>query len=145
MVIKCIEASALYRTLGVQISPNGSNAGAKQILSDIVLDYAQALAGSHLSKEEALISYIQHLLPKLRFQLPAFSLSFEECESLMSTIWKSTLPRLHVNRNTARSIVYGPFMLGGMALPHLATVQCIDKLHLLLGHIRLGDDTAKLL
>jgi len=32
-----------------------------------------------------------------------------------------------------------------MALPHMFTVQGIDKLHLFLGHIRLGTDTGKLI
>jgi hypothetical protein len=143
--IRRIEPTESYRTLGVHISPRGSNKGAITKLEEIILDYAQALTGSHMSKEETLTSYVQHLLPKLWFQLPALSLSAPECNKLMSTIWKSTLPRLHFNRNMARSIVHGPLILGGMALPHLATVQGIDKLHLLLGHIRLGDNTSALI
>jgi hypothetical protein len=100
---------------------------------------------SHLTRADTLTSYVQHLLPKIRYQLPALSLSTADCNKLMTPILKAALPKLHLNRNTARSIVHGPVTLGGMALPHLATVQGIDKLHLLLGHTRLEDDTGKLL
>jgi hypothetical protein len=91
------------------------------------------------------MSYVQHLLPRLRFQLPVLSLTEATCNKIMSPTLKAALPRMHINRNTSRSIVHGPVLLGGMAIPHLFTVQGIDKLHLFLGHLRLGDDTGKLI
>jgi hypothetical protein len=144
-VIQRIEPTDSYRTLGVHISPSGSNKGAIRIMTDTALEYAQAITSSHLTRADTLTSYVQHLLPKIRYQLPALSLSTADCNKLMTPILKAALPKLHINRNTAGSIVHGPVTLGGMALPHLATVQGIDKLHLLLGHTRLEDDTGKLL
>jgi hypothetical protein len=41
--------------------------------------------------------------------------------------------------------VHGPFALGGLAIPHLDTVQGIDKLHMFLGHLRLEDETGQLI
>jgi hypothetical protein len=55
------------------------------------------------------------------------------------------LPRLHLNRHTARSIIYGPEEMGGLNLPNLYTVQGIDKLLLFLGHLRLQDRTGTLI
>jgi hypothetical protein len=114
-------------------------------MQEIVLEYTQTVTGSHLSREETIMSYVQHLLPKLRFQLPALSLNKENCDNLMSVILRAALPRMHTNRNTARSIIHGPLLLGGMALPHLDTVQGIDKLRLFLGHLRLQDDNGSLI
>jgi hypothetical protein len=145
VVIQRIEPTTAYRTLGVHITPSGSNDGAYAQLLETVLDYGQAIIGLHLSCEESIMSYVQHLFPKLRFQLPALSLSTAACDKLMSFILKAALPKMHINRNTARSIVHGPVILGGMALPHVQTVQGIDKLHLFLGHLRLNDDTGKLI
>jgi hypothetical protein len=144
-VIQRIEPTDSYRTLGVHISPSGSNKGAIRTMTATALEYAQAITSSHLTRADTLTSYVQHLLPKIRYQLPALSLSTADCNKLMTPLLKAALPKLHINRNTARSIVHGPVTLGGMALPHLATVQGIDKLHLLLGHTRLEDDTGKLL
>jgi len=145
VTIPRIEPTTTYRTLGVHITPTGSNLGAYQFMLDIVADYAQALARVHLSKEEAITSYVQHLLPKLRFQMPALSLTKESCDKLLSVIFKAVLPRMHINRNTARSIIHDPIILGGMAIPHLDTAQGIDKLHLCLGHLRLQDDIGSLI
>ncbi|MFN9983654.1 MAG: hypothetical protein ACK53Y_27260, partial [bacterium] len=49
------------------------------------------------------------------------------------------------NRNTARSIIHGPAALGGLSLPHIHTLQGIDKLYLFLGHLRIRKRTAQLL
>ncbi len=75
----------------------------------------------------------------------ALSLTEDDCNKLLTPIVKAALPKLHINRNTARSIVHGPLILGGMALPNLFTVQGIDKLQLFLGHLRLENDTGKLI
>jgi hypothetical protein len=63
----------------------------------------------------------------------------------MTTVLKSLLPKLNVNWNTARSIIFGPEELGGLSLPNLYIVQGIDKLKLFLGHLRLQDQTGNLL
>jgi hypothetical protein len=143
--IKRIEPHSSYRTLGVHISPNGSPKGVTGILSKITLEYAQAITGSHLSREEAILSYVQYLFPKLRLQLPDLPFTDHECNKLMSIILKAVLPKMHVNRNTARCIIHGPVILGSMALPHIHTVQGIDKFRLFLGHLRLQDDTGMLI
>jgi hypothetical protein len=140
-----MEPTESYRTLGVHISPSGSNKGAIVVLTEIALQYAQSITMSHLNREDTLTSYVQHLLPKLRFQLPALSLTSADGDKLMTPILKAALPKMHINWNMARSIVHGPVVLGGMALPHLSTIQGVDKLHLLLGHLRLEDETGKLL
>jgi len=57
----------------------------------------------------------------------------------------AVLPKLHVNRNTARSIVFGPADLGGIGLPTVYSEQSFDQLAYFTGHINLADKTGKLL
>ncbi len=52
----------------------------------------------------------------------------------MSQILQVLLPKLHLNQNTARSIIFGPEMNGGLALPYLYVTQGTDKLRLFLCH-----------
>jgi hypothetical protein len=139
-----IEPSETFRTLDVYITPSGSN-GAMTKLTDIALTYATAITGSRLSRSDALTSYIQYLLPKLRYQPPLLPITRKQCAILMTILLRALLPKLNINRNTARSIVYGPSSLSGLNLPHIFTVQGIDKLHLFLGHLRLGDRAGDLL
>ncbi|MFO0446266.1 MAG: hypothetical protein ACK51L_01245, partial [bacterium] len=63
----------------------------------------------------------------------------------MSKILMALLPKLHVNRNTARSIVFGVEKYGGLGLPNLYIVQGVDKLKLFLGHLRIQDRTGNLI
>jgi hypothetical protein len=91
------------------------------------------------------MSYVQYLLPKLRFQPPVLSINQQQCDKLMSQILQVLLPKLHLNQNTARSIIFGPEMNGGLALPYLYVTQGTDKLRLFLGHLRLQDRTGVLI
>jgi hypothetical protein len=115
------------------------------IIMGIALDYATAITGFNLNRQAALTSYVQYLLPKICYQPPLLSFNKNQCDKLMTPILQSLLPKLHINRNTARSIVYAHIELGGLSLPILYTVQGLDKVQLFLGHIRLGDRTGKLL
>jgi len=101
------------------------------------LVYCSRITSSRLTRKEALFSYIQYLLPKLRYQPPF--------DKLMSLILMALLPKLHLNRHTSRTIIHAPKELGGLALPHLFSLQGIDKLKLFAGHLRFRDRTAQLI
>jgi hypothetical protein len=144
-IITRIEPTDTFWTLGVYVTPNGSSAGAFKMLREIALTYATAITGTHLTRQEALMSYIQYLLPKLRYQPPLLALTQKQCNTIQSIVLQALLPKLHINRNTARSIVHGPAELGGLALPQLHTTQGIDKLELFLGHLRIQDRTGQMI
>lgn len=144
-VIKRIEPTDTFRSLGVHVTPDGTSKGTFTILQDIALNYASILTGTHVTRQEALTTYIQYILPKLRYQPPLLALTLKQCDTLQSIILKAVLPKLHINHHTARSIVHGPIELGGLALPHIYTMQGVDKLNLLLGHLRLQDRTGQLI
>lgn len=139
--IKRLSPNDTFQTLGVYITPSGSSRGAYKVLEEIALEYAVHIMGSHVSRKEALMSYIQHLMPKLRFKPPGLSLSKKECVQITSIALRAALPKLHLNRNTARSMIFGPQELGGLSLADLYPTQGIDKLILYLGHTRLRDKT----
>jgi hypothetical protein len=130
--------------LGIQFTPTGKE-GAIDNLMEIATQYASVISGSHLSRREALTSYIQYILPKHRYQPRLLSMTKQQCDKVMTVLLKALLPKLHVNRNTARSIIYGPESLGGLALPDIYTLQGSDYLQLFLGNLRIQDRTANLI
>jgi hypothetical protein len=115
--IKRIEPTDTFRTLGVYVTPNGSSAGAFTVLKDIALTYATVTTGTHITRQEALTSYIQYLLPKLRYQPPLLSLTQKQCDKLQSIVLQALVPKLHLNRHTARSIIHGPERLADLRYP----------------------------
>jgi hypothetical protein len=96
-----------YRTC-VHVSPSGDTTGAVSILLEAAKDYHTKIALSSLSQEAALLSYNMYLLPKVGYPLPAMTLSEETCHDIQSPTLMAVLPKLHINRNIARSIVFGP-------------------------------------
>jgi hypothetical protein len=136
---------AAYRTLGAYISPSGGMQKTFEVLHGHSLEYATKLQASSLWKEAALWSYLLYLLPKITFPLMAMSLSETQCLQIQSPALRALLPKLHLNRNTARSIIHGPFLYGGMNLPSLYTLQCLNQIKFLLGHLRACDKTCKLI
>jgi hypothetical protein len=107
--------------------------------------YATCIQGSSISREAALWSYSLYLLPKLFLSLMAMTFTEMQCAPIQSPALRALLPKLHLNRNTAQSIIHGPVVYGGMNIPHLYTSQGLSQLKFLLGHLRAQDKTCKLL
>jgi hypothetical protein len=55
------------------------------------------------------------------------------------------LPKLHLNRHIARSIVFGPTRFGDLAIHSLYSIQSLGQLTLFVGHSRARDKTSTLL
>jgi hypothetical protein len=81
----------------------------------------------------------------LRYPLPAMSLNENTCYSIQAPTLAALLPKLHLNRNIARSIVFGPIKYGGLAIKTLYSIQNIGQLTLFVGHSREKDKTSTLL
>lgn len=116
-----------------------------EVLRSYALDYASRLQSSTIQKEPAIWSYKLYLLPKLTFPLMALTLTEPQCHYIQSPALRALLPKLHLNRNMARSIINGPLIYDGMNLPHLYTIQGCDQLKFLLGHLQAQDKTCKLI
>ncbi len=140
-----IEPMNTYWTLGAYISPSGSTTETVIQLRKISMNYSSSITGSHLSRQDALYSFLLYFQPKVGFSLPVLSLSEEDCDFIQSPAINAALPKLHINRKTSRAIIFGPQDLGGLGLPHLYPHYGVKKLNLFLGHLRLGDKTVKLI
>jgi hypothetical protein len=75
----------------------------------------------------------------------AMTFSKMQCAQIQAPALRAVLPKLPLNRNTARTIIHGPLLYGGMDLPHLYTLQGLYQLKFLLGHLHAQDKTCKLL
>lgn len=124
-----------YRTLGAYISPSGGTHKAFEVLRANSLDFAAKLQDSFLPKEAALWSFLLYLRPKITFPIMAMTLSEVQCNQIQFPALCAVLPKLHLNRNTAQSIIHGPILYGVMNLPHLYSTQGIYQLKFLLGHL----------
>jgi hypothetical protein len=134
-----------YRTLGVYISPSGCSKESFKILKEKAYDYQTKIASSKIPREAALLSYNVYLLPKLGYPLPALTFTEAQCQSLQSPTLMAFLPKIQLNRHTARSIVFSPIRFGGLGIKSLYSIQGLGQLNLFVGHGRSKDKTSKLL
>jgi hypothetical protein len=140
-----ISPNSSYRTLGVHISPSGSCMKAMHILRTTAEDYASKIIPSTLHREEALTSYLQYLVPKIGFPLPALSLTEKQCSHIQAPALNAFSPKLHLNWHTARSIIYGPTEYGGIHIPHAGFLHSLGQLKLFIGHLRAKDKASHLI
>jgi hypothetical protein len=134
-----------FRTLGAYISPCGLTDLARKKLHHIALQYATSITGSTLDRTVALWSYILYLIPKLTFSKPALTLTKEEGDKLQSPAIMALLPKLHLNCHTARELVFGPDLYGGLELLTIYGQQSYGQITYLLGHVNFNDKTGKLI
>jgi hypothetical protein len=129
----------------VYLSPSGDTSIATKILLEKARDYKMKIASSKLPREAALLSYNVYLLPKLGYPLPTMHLTEATCSDIQAPTLLALLPKLYLNRNMARSIVFGPLKYGGLGIHTLYSIQSIGQLTLFVGHNRANDKTATLL
>jgi hypothetical protein len=75
-------------------------------------------------------------MASLSYGTSATSLDIKECEEIQRPVVNAILPKMGINRKTARSLVFGTSKYGGLGLYHLATVQGFGQLQYLIGSLR---------
>jgi hypothetical protein len=83
-------------------------------------------------------------MASLSYSTAATYLDIKECEAIQRPVVNAILPKLGVNRNTARTVVFGTSKYGGLGLDHLAAVQGFAQLQYLIGSLRTQDTTGDL-
>mmetsp|Transcript_22670 Transcript_22670/g.32458 ORF Transcript_22670/g.32458 Transcript_22670/m.32458 type:complete len:1353 (-) Transcript_22670:2923-6981(-) len=123
-----------YRTLGIYISANGEMKKSFKIHRDISEKFAGLLHTSTLNRIESYFAYTLYFYPKISYALPVTTYTRKECVQIQAPAMAAFLPKIGLNRHTARTIINGPAEYGGLELSDLYTDQGIAQLRLLLGH-----------
>ena len=140
-----LEPNTAYRTLGAYITVTGSMKHAITLYRKKSVEYAGYLGPSNLSRCEAYFSFVLYFYPKLSYALPISSYTQRECTFIQAPAMAALLPKIGLNRHTSKNIIHGPIQYGGLQLNDLYTDQGIGQLRLLIGHLRRGGETSRLL
>ncbi len=134
-----------FRTLGIYISPSGSQTKQAKILRQHAEDYKTLISTSKLTSDAAYCSYIQYIRPQLIYPLPCSALTQQQCRHIQAPALAALLPKLHLNRHTPQAILFGELRYCGLNIPDLYTDQGHGQLRLLLGHLHVRDETGQLI
>jgi hypothetical protein len=142
--IKRKAATQGHSTLGFRLTGDGTLSAHKNIMKYNEKEYIKAIISSTLNRGEGLLAYNSYYMASLSYCTAAASLNLKECEELQRPVVNTILPKMGVNRNTSRSMVFGTSKYGRLGLDHLAAVQGFNQLQYLIGSLQTKDTTGYL-
>jgi hypothetical protein len=143
--IKRKAPEAGHKTLGFHMTGDGTSSAHKKVMKKKTLLFGEAIMSSSLWRSESAIAFNSFYLSSLGYGMCATTLSFQECEDIQRPVINAILPKMGINRKAARAVVFGTAQFGGLGLDHLTTLQGHSRLQYILGHLRCGDHTCRLM
>jgi hypothetical protein len=93
-------------------------------------------------------AYNAFYMPSLGCGTPAPTLTKQYCDEIPKPVVNAILPKMGIARSAPRAVIFGTAQfggIGGLDLTHLAEMQGHTRLQYLLGHLRCGDATGRLM
>jgi hypothetical protein len=139
MGIKRKAATQGHITLRFHLTGDGTSSAHKKIMKCKAKEYSEAIVSSILNRGEGLLAYNSYYMVSLSYGTSAIYLNLKECEDIQRSVINTTLPKMGVNRNTSRNVIFGTCKYGGLGLDHLAAVQGFGQLQYLIDSLRTQD------
>jgi len=134
-----------HKTLGCWVNPIGNNTKAFQQMATFMRNWVNRMKHSRLPAKLIRKSYDSELKSQLRYRLPIYMFTSQQCDELMKIINPTLLHANYMNKNYPRSLLQAGEQYGGMNLTHIYDLMGMEKTKFLLMHLRRQDTTAKLL
>ena len=133
-----------HKTLGHYEEPAGIQATQFAKLKERSDSITEILWKMPLTFSEAWTYYTACYLPSVCYPLTASFLTVAQLNKIQMRAMSIIIPRCGYNRNTHRSIIYGPHRLGGAGFRHLATEQGVLQVTYFLRHWRKQSQVGRL-
>jgi len=75
---------------------------------------ATKLAAAPFDIGDEITVYQVRYEPAIHFCSPITTFSTKQCDAIQCQFYKAMLPKLGINRNMKREVIYGPHELGGL-------------------------------
>ena len=137
--IKRTATTDTLKTLGVLISPSGSNTNQYEKIEFFLTELIIRLKSKKLSELEAFILISVYIHTKLSYIFAGTTFTKEECDNLDKICRPYILSLMGINSKTKFTIIHASHKLGGMQIPTCWDLQGSLHLHVLIGSVQLGD------
>ena len=139
-----ISRSFLLTMLGITTTPTGDTKPQVEKLLPKSKQWSTRVNHGNLSAYEALMTFKQGIMASISYPVGVITLSRKQCDLIQSLAICVTLTKLEVTSKISRAIVHGPLRYGGLTLSNLHTESVIQKIQLMMGHIRKNDMTGNI-
>ena len=129
-----LEASEAKEMLGVNLAPDGNHHTQFEISKQKMKRFAELICTGHVNKHEALVNLNMMCLKSFEYILPYMTFSEEEHCKIMVPVLKQFLPKLGINRNFPRAMLYAPISFQGINLHNPYLTQGIMQINNLVEH-----------
>jgi exonuclease III len=133
-----------HKTLGYYKEPAGIQVQQFTKLKEKSDEITEFLWKTPLTRSEAWTYYTACYLPSVTYPLTGSYLTAKQLTKVQTRAMSIIIPRCGYNRNTHRSIIYGPQRLGGASFRHLYIEQGILQVTYFLRHWRTQSQIGKL-
>ena len=123
--LSLLPPNAAREMLGVSLAPDGNNEVQIEIAKNKMKHLAEQIRVGHINKHEAWISLNSITMKTLEYMLPAMTITEDEYRSIMAPVLKQFLPKMGINRNIKRDILYATSQVQGFNLKNPFLVQGI--------------------
>jgi hypothetical protein len=117
-----------HLTLGFHMTGDGTSTAHKKITKTKAKGYSEVIIISSLQRGESAMAYNSYYMAIISYGTEATSLTIKEREEIQRPFINAILPKMGINRKTARTVVFGSSKYGGLGLDHMAAVQGFAQL-----------------
>ena len=143
--LELLSAYRAHKTLGYHKAPAGNQQEQFRQLKKKSDETTAFLWTCPLSRAEAWTYYFACYLPSVGYPLTCSSMTKAKCEDVQRKALSIIVARCGFNRNTKRTILYGPLELGGANFRHLYVQQGTGQITEFMRHWRAYTTAGKLL
>ena len=127
------------RVLGVRLPMDGTMKIEYRYRLEQIKTFADKMMNSPLTHYDAYIVYECRYRSMIKYPLPVTTFTTEQCNMIQKPFMAKLLPKMGLNRNMPRAIIYGPRELGGRELMDLRIEQQVIQWETTRGHLRRMD------
>ena len=130
-----LEPHEADRVLGVRLPMDGTMEVEYKFRLKQMATFANRLRNAPLSHYDAYIVYECRYQAMIRYPLAVTYFSPKQCDRLQRSVIHTLLPKIGLNRNMPRAVIFGPLALGGREIMDLRLEQITSQWESTKGHL----------
>ena len=127
---------SLWKTLGQHISTRTAKNTQAKTLMEKVQEHHQFLKSQPLTRHEMWTYYFAVWLPSVTFPTPNYWITRKDMVKILSKVMPTIISKCGFNRNTKKTIIYGPWALGGGTFRDIYVEQGLGALKQVILYLR---------
>ena len=143
--IQLLNPAEAKEMLGVKLAPDGNQEQQLVAIKEKMSLFAEKIRTGHVTRHEAWMSLSMVALKSLEYMMPAMHLSERDYNEIMKPVLQQFLPKMGINRNISRDILYSPTEVQGFNLKNPYILQGVIHVRDVSEHLWKDTLTGKLL